>query len=458
MRRVVVWRVLAIALVSSFATSSELNADVAEPTVEGPIAYSAGMWGFPWGSVPDPAELSARGYVEQEFFFSGALAAQPYTSRMIVRRPSDPDRFNGTVLVEWLNVTTGADFAIDWALTRRQIVRDGYAYVGVSAQPVGVCALKIWDPVRYAPISHPALPPGPCPATDQTETFSYEIFSQAGQAIRHNPLVLGGLSAARVLAAGTSQSARRLLNYVNAYHATAQVFDGFLLHVIGGGGGGLVVNTAAPVLILNSENEVLGYYPYRGLQPGNVRYWEVAGAGHTPELAYLIAQLQHAGIMLAYNCEYPTSDAFIPMYPIGDAVLDALRRWVADGTAPVNSPLVTVLPGIPNTIGRDQYGNALGGIRLPQIEAPLGRFIGANAPPTLLCRTVGGFDLFNGEAAGTTPSDGWGEPTLDELYANHGAYVSAFVQAVDRLVALGFMLEPDAELAKAAAAASAFGR
>lgn len=68
------------------------------------------------------------------------------------------------------------------------------------------------------------------------------------------------------------------------------------------------------------------------------------------------------------------------------------------------------------------------------------------------------FDLFNGEPTGTTPSDVWNEPTLEELYASHGVYVSAFVQAVDRLVSLGFMLESDAELAKAAAAASAIGK
>ncbi|HSL22692.1 MAG TPA: alpha/beta hydrolase domain-containing protein [Vicinamibacterales bacterium] len=454
----VVIRGCAIALAMLLLTASRIRADVPEPAVEGPIPYSAGLWGFPWSSVPDLAELSALGYIEQEFFFSGTIGTQPYTSRMIVRLPSDPDRFNGTVLVEWLNVTTGADIAVDWALARRQIVRDGYAYVAVSAQPVGVCWLKTWDSVRYATLNHPALPPGPCPASDQTETFSYDIFSQAGKAIRDNPLVLGGLDAARLLAAGASQSARRLLNYVNAHHATAQVFDGFLLHVIGGGGGGQVMNTTAPVLILNSENEVLGYYPYRGLQPGNVRYWEIAGAGHTPELAYLIDQLQHAGVTLVINCEYPTSDALIPMYPVGDAALDALKRWLTDGTAPADSALVTVLPGTPNTIARDQHGNALGGIRLPQIESPLGRFTGTNAPPTLACRVVGGFDLFNGEPAGTTPNDTWDEPTLKELYRNHGAYVSAFAQAVDRLLALGFMLEPDAELAKARAAGSAIGK
>lgn len=374
---------------------------------------------------------------------------------MIVRRPTDPKRFNGTVVIEWLNVTAGADISVDWGLTRHQVVRDGYAYVGVSAQPVGICWLKSWDSVRYGELTHPALLPGPCPATNQTETYSYDIFSQAGKAARDNPLILNGLEVRQLLAVGASQSARRLINYINDFHQTAQIYDGFLIHVIGGGGGGLITDTSKKVLILNSENEVLGHYPYRGLQPANVRYWEVAGVGHSPELSYTKTQLAHSGITLLYNCDYPASDDFIPMYPVGDAALDALNRWVSDGTPPPDSPLVKVIPGTPNTIARDQYGNALGGIRLPQIEVPIGRFIGTNTPTGfLICRTSGGFDLFDGQPAGMTLNDIWNEPTLDQMYANHGSYVSAFVQAVDNIVSAGFMLGADAQIAKAEAAHS----
>jgi len=55
----------------------------------------------------------------------------------MVRRPIDPERFNGTVVVEWINVTGGTDINPGWMLLRRQILRDDYAYVGVSAQPWG---------------------------------------------------------------------------------------------------------------------------------------------------------------------------------------------------------------------------------------------------------------------------------------------------------------------------------
>ena len=75
--------------------------------------------------------------------------------------PFVPRHFNGTVVVEWLNVTGGADASPDWVHMHDELIRDGYAWVGVSAQAVGVNALKLplcppesdgpcGDPVRYA--------------------------------------------------------------------------------------------------------------------------------------------------------------------------------------------------------------------------------------------------------------------------------------------------------------------
>jgi hypothetical protein len=406
-------------------------------------------------------ELSIRGYTEEEFFFSGteSQSKAPCKSRMMVRRPIDPERFNGRVVVEWINVTPGTDANPDWMLLRRQILRDGYAYVGVSAQPVGICGIKQWDPVRYSELTHPRfLLPNPCPPLDNTESYSFDIFSQAGKAIRDSPLLLNGAQVKRLLAVGTSQASRRLMSYVNGYPEAAAIFDGFLLHVLGGDGL-QIISTNSKVLILNSEREVLMYFPYRGLQPPNVRYWEVAGVGHVPDVSSWIEEFMHLGITLNFDCNYPQSDRFIPVYPAGDAALDALSRWVNNGTPPANSPLVTVIAETPNVIARDEYGNALGGIRLPQIEVPIGRFSGMNETPGKpACALTGGFDLFDGQPAGTTVNDFWNEPMIDQVYGNHGSYVHAFVQAVDDLVAAGFMLEADAEIAKTDAARSGIGR
>ena len=55
----------------------------------------------------------------------------------------------------------------------------------------------------------------------------------------------------------------------------------------------------------------------------------------------------------------------------------------------------------------------------------------------------------------TAPFD---DETLAALYSDHDAYVSAFNEATDRAVQAGFILPPDAELMKAAAASSDIGR
>ena len=67
-------------------------------------------------------------------------------TRVMVRRPtSAASKFNGTVVVEWINVTPGRDLDIDWLQAHDYWMRTGYAWVGVSAQRVGVEALKVWN-------------------------------------------------------------------------------------------------------------------------------------------------------------------------------------------------------------------------------------------------------------------------------------------------------------------------
>ena len=105
-----------------------------------------------------PIDLVDNGYVSEEFFVSGTASAfevvgapvadgtwsvapqstAAFRTRIVVRRPSEPERFNGTVLVEWFNVSGGVEAGPDWAYLGPQIVADGYAYVGVSAQAFGV--------------------------------------------------------------------------------------------------------------------------------------------------------------------------------------------------------------------------------------------------------------------------------------------------------------------------------
>ena len=74
---------------------------------------------------------------------NGMFQLQPgpsadYATRVLVRRPTDPNAFNGTVVVEWLNVSGGVDAGPDYTYLSDELIRGGYAWVGVSAQRIGV--------------------------------------------------------------------------------------------------------------------------------------------------------------------------------------------------------------------------------------------------------------------------------------------------------------------------------
>ena len=110
----------------------------------------------------DAGLLEAAGYVQQEFFVEGVAQSYvkrgewtsngswdaapgevaPYKIRMLARYPTQAAKFNGVVFVEWLNVSGGGEAAVNFAQLHEELLRDGYAYVGVGAQAVGVAALK----------------------------------------------------------------------------------------------------------------------------------------------------------------------------------------------------------------------------------------------------------------------------------------------------------------------------
>src|SRR5215510_8537062 len=101
--------------------------------------------GPPFLAQPVAYDVTALGYTNDEVFLEGTARAYagpvpeaPFRTRAIVRRPVDAARWNGSVLVEWFNVSGGLDAAPDWSFLHRQILRAGFAYVGVSVQSVGV--------------------------------------------------------------------------------------------------------------------------------------------------------------------------------------------------------------------------------------------------------------------------------------------------------------------------------
>ena len=444
-------------------------AGVPNPTVIGPIPATAPpgdpSHGYPFFSTT--VDLAAYDYVEEEFFLQGTAnryntpplatgsiidSGHLYKTRIVVRRPASPEDVNGTVLMEWQDVPGGNDTDALWLASHDHYIRRGHAWVGVSAQQAGihtvVTGLKAWSPNRY----------GTLDVTERgkilDDALSYDIFSQAAQAVRSPVGVdpMGGLNVERVFAMGPSAAATRLVIYHNSIHPLAGVFDAFSL-VVGGGrllpGGGLLrTDLDVKVFRLLSETEIVRAPTLRQPDSDHLRRWEVAGTAHfdfheSQELAPLLAR--DLGSSLPAVCDLPPFSR-IPLYFVGNAATEQLVRWVKDDIQPPSAPEIEVAAfGPPVVIARDSFGNALGGIRLSQHAVPTATNTGFNSGPALFCPTFGSFKPF--DAA-----------TLAELYPNHGTYVSQVTHTTHDNLKYGFIVPEDATATVQEAAQSEIGK
>jgi hypothetical protein len=442
--------VAALAAAAFLVAPSASTADSQGPVVEGPIP----------GTVPgDPAspvlsetypffstwlDLTASGYVEQEFYLSGVADAYstagaklasdvPYRTRIIVRRPVSQAAFNGTVLVEWQNVTAGYDLDALW---NRRHLREGYAWVGVSAQRVGVNQLRAWSPTRYGVLD---VTGGGAFTTDQ---LSYDIFAQAAQALKSPGAVdpLSGLEIERVLAVGASQSAGRLTTYYNVVLPQEQpVFDGYAFIV---GSAPTRVGTE-PIMQVLSETDVTT--PLNRRADSDVfRRWEVAGAAHSgwegQEYRRPLS-IRDLGAAPVYDCTNPPFSRVL-LSQVIEAAYDHLARWVDGGAPPPHAPYLEFTG--PTTKARNELGLALGGIQLSQVAVPTALNTGSNSGPSF-CVLFGTHVPFS-------------DAQLDALYRNHGQYVGAVARTDTGNVDAGFILRADAQENQREAAHSTVGK
>jgi hypothetical protein len=151
-----------------------------------------------------------------------------------------------------------------------------------------------------------------------------------------------------------------------------------------------------------------------------------------------------------------------------------MDKWLIYGVAPPHGNQIATTP-IFNLVERDQYGNALGGIRLPDIQVPAERYTAVNfylpneeslTGPELLSELESIFTtLQTGEITNTTVRDEglcllegyyttFSTAALKALYPTHADYVSKFTAAAASDMAAGFLTQADYNAAVAAAQAS----
>jgi hypothetical protein len=403
-------------------------------------------------------DLASYGYQEQEYFASGtassfkslstpsdgrwtiaAIGSAPYRTRVIVRRPSDPAKFDGNVVVEWMNVSAG-ESAPDWSYLNPSLMDSGAAYVGVSAQALAVDGgkailgtgttngLKQEEPARYGSLDHPG------------DQYSLDMFAQIGQALRAPaPSVLGGLRPKHVLAFGESQSAFYLTSYADAIQPLDPAYQGIFIHSRGGGAvpfdskdvtsavnGSVRIRTdlAVPVFMFETQTDLiqLGYAAAQQPDTPRIRTWEVAGTSHAD--AYELGGA--AGLI---GCTTPINSG--PQHEVAQAASVAFFHWVDDGTQPPSPQPFTLTSAKPPVLVLDAHGNVVGGVRTPDVDVPVSTLSGAPPPgSTQLCGLFGSTVPFSTQ-------------TLVALYGTPAGYVAAYTTDLDRAISAGYVLPAD---------------
>ncbi|MFJ6002944.1 alpha/beta hydrolase domain-containing protein [Arthrobacter sp. NPDC092385] len=461
------------------------------PAVEGPLAATAES--YPFGAADHqevPQDLAKLGYVEEEYLVSGTSnvytwpatgPAQvrtpdaPYTTRVLVRKPAKGQKFSGNVVVEMLNPSNLFDLNIGWAVAQQQIVDNGDAWVGITAKPVAVEALRNFDPERYASLSF-ANPlslndPLNCTsvASDSSRTTEnglvWDIYSQVGAWLRSddaaNPLRYGEptTQVEHAYGFGYSQTGGYLVNYINGVHPLVvqsdgkPIYDAYIVAVAGGAFAGAYPmnqcepappagdarrqfkDVGVPIMRMMSQSDyLLGIGSRRADSdaPGDqYRHYEMAGAGHaTPD--ELTFSASSADIVAAGRAVPPAScnegpRSRFPSSIFFDAALRNLDLWVREGVAPPRAEPILVRDGAPVL---DEFGNVQGGLRSPFLDAPTSTWYGT-ATGASFC-FIAGYER-------PLPQE-----TLDGLYRNHGAYIRAVRHSVRSLEDQGFLTDYDA--------------
>jgi hypothetical protein len=507
---------LAVVGLPGAAASPALAGDVtpftvSPPSVTGPIPSTSTDYPFiADGFGPEPAVPA--GYEESEYFISGrgnlyeytptgirvvtpcpALTEPlgctniPYTTRMLVKRPRDPRRFSGTVVIEPLNPSAGFDIAAVWDRSWPYFVRNGDIFVGWTSRYATLATLKQVNPTRYAPLTW-----GVNSAVDDGITF--DIAAQVGALFKGNGPAspTHDLKVKRVFEAGFSQDGSFTFTQADVFNALERmpgggpVYDGY---VPGGTTGpsnidfGLTPAGAlppgdprhqmqprdVPVIQINTETEeaLAGLagpagFAYRrpdSNAPGDrYRLWEVPGASHVSNdldssaitLQRSLAELEGIPVsaLAPVGCTHMqfvngpsvgvpgvVDPNTYPFSNVANAAFADLTRWVDDGVPPPHAPRIEV--SATGAIVRDSFGNALGGLRTPFVDVPTATYTPIDS--TAHTTAFSGFCILYGY---NTP---FSQTTLKSVYKNHGQYVALVAQESNRLVQEGFWLRPDAQ-------------
>lgn len=443
-------------------------------------------------------DLRAAGYVEEEFYLSGIAPAitaagetlfdAPYVTRILVRRPSDAARFNGTVIIEpfsWFG-----ERAAGWILTRDYLLRNGYAYVGYTLNINAPAADPKFPPVE--PAGQEATPASPDASGiyrsivnfDFMRRFDYARYAPLGSYYDPARFRRGGApdpfvpqsqaigaQLARLLKSNDPGGPMRTLRvdrvYVNSWAVTAQVWMDYLdqgrhqawrmpdgrplidAYMTGrmayGEVGGEAVRIPArmpadaPFVTIYSQSEAM-HDALEGIAlPADsdapmIRYYEVTGMPHLREADLGTWHREYRAADVG-KADDPRCGTLYdePAEVVAAALLDGMDRWVREGRAMPRAPRLLRSRDRAGIARDRRTGNMIGGVRPPWILAPAATYLTEQETG---CGLV--YDTKVPFAASR----------LVRLYGNWEGYLKAFEAAKRTAVRQGFLLPEDADALK----------
>ncbi len=467
--RIGLWLVIAIALECLPVRAQSVVGPVPRTGDSYPMMASDRLY--------DPVDLTARGYVEEEYFVSGLAgvygigadgrparrgAEVEYTTRVLVRRPSDAAEASGNVIVELPNTARRSDAAFVWSLSSEHFMREGDTWVGVTFSPTVIEALRDFDRERYADLAMPNPLPGEAcgrgnAASDSEEGLRWDAIAHIGSLLRSGAM-LGGIDVQRIYAASHQPD---LETWAGTFHDSLRldggtpVFDGYIIHrdrapaslsrcgPIGRGVADLE-SLDVPVIRIVAEGDVLAALDRRKAdsdgEDGRYRLYEVAGAPHAD--AYFYSYMPTLAVQEAigtpplrpdwpfdYECTPPIALTEAPMMRyVANAAFAHLDRWARDGVAPPRAERIAVDEN--GAIERDAFGNAVGGVRTPQLDVASWTYVPQSDGPGAC-----------GNLLHTVPVI---FRAIEATYGGAEGYRQRFLEAVDRLEEEGLLVPADA--------------
>ncbi|MXR33312.1 alpha/beta hydrolase domain-containing protein [Pseudomonas sp. PICF6] len=432
------------------------------------------------------SDLDRYGYVEEEFYLQGIAPAitaagkplleAPYTTRILIRKPTDPARFNGTVVIEpfsWFG-----ERAAGWILTRDYLLRRGYAYVGYTLninQPpvdpkflsdtpaaeaeqiaqygriVNFEFMRRFDYARYAPLGAYYDPQrfirgdAPDPFAPQSQGIGAQLALLLKSNGPQGPLA--GLDVQRVYVDSWAVTAQVWMDYLDqGRHQqwrmpdASALIDGYMTgRMAYGEVGGDVIRVprqmpdGVPFVTVYSQSELMhdvieGIDLPPDTDSPQLRYYEVTGMPHLRLADLGTEHTEHLAADIGKGDDPQCRTLYDePVEMVVSALLDGMDKWVREGKPMPKAPRV-VRDG--KVAARDPAtGNLQGGVRPPWVQVPSATY--------LTDQETGCGLIYDTKVA-------YSQDTLRRRYGSFSHYQKAFEDAKGVSIKQGYLLPEDA--------------